>query len=297
MNNYKKMIKLLIFGSKGWIGMQFIEYLKLRNDEEIEFFLSEVRADNEKEVEREIEEYKPTNILSFIGRTYGDGINSIDYLEQKGKLKDNIRDNLFGPFVLANIANKNNIHYTYLGTGCIFNQKNPLDKSYTEEDNADFYGSSYSIVKGFTDRMIKMYSNSLNLRIRMPIVNYNHSRNFITKILSYNKIVSMPNSMTVLKDFYPVILDLIKRKEVGTLNLVNPGVISHNEILEMYKEIVDPKFEWKNFTIEEQNEILKSERSNNQMDTSKLISLYPNIQNIKDSIKDCLFEMKRLKEN
>lgn len=297
MNNYKKMIKLLIFGSKGWIGMQFIEYLKLRNDEEIEFFLSEVRADNEKDVEKEIEEYKPTNILSFIGRTYGDGINSIDYLEQKGKLKDNIRDNLFGPFVLANIANKNNIHYTYLGTGCIFNQKNPLDKSYTEEDNADFYGSSYSIVKGFTDRMIKMYSNSLNLRIRMPIVNYNHSRNFITKILSYNKIVSMPNSMTVLKDFYPVILDLIKRKEVGTLNLVNPDVITHNEILEMYKEIVDPTFKWDNFTIEEQNEILKSERSNNQMDTSKLISLYPNIPNIKDSIKDCLFEMKRLKEN
>ena len=291
------MVKLLIFGSKGWIGMQFIEYLKLRNDEEIEFFLSEVRADNEKEVEREIEEYKPTNILSFIGRTYGDGINSIDYLEQKGKLKDNIRDNLFGPFVLANIANKNNIHYTYLGTGCIFNQKNPLDKSYTEEDNADFYGSSYSIVKGFTDRMIKMYSNSLNLRIRMPIVNYNHSRNFITKILSYNKIVSMPNSMTVLKDFYPVILDLIKRKEVGTLNLVNPDVITHNEILEMYKEIVDPTFKWDNFTIEEQNEILKSERSNNQMDTSKLISLYPDIPNIKDSIKDCLLEMKRFKEN
>jgi len=291
------MIKLLIFGSKGWIGMQFIEYLKLRNDEEIEFFLSEVRADNEKEVEKEIEEYKPTNILSFIGRTYGYGINSIDYLEQKGKLKDNIRDNLFGPFVLANIANKNNIHYTYLGTGCIFNQKNPLDKSYTEEDNADFYGSSYSIVKGFTDRMIKMYSNSLNLRIRMPIVNYNHSRNFITKILSYNKIVSMPNSMTVLKDFYPVILDLIKRKEVGTLNLVNPDVITHNEILEMYKEIVDPTFKWDNFTIEEQNEILKSERSNNQMDTSKLISLYPDIPNIKDSIKDCLLEMKRFKEN
>jgi dTDP-4-dehydrorhamnose reductase len=290
------MIKLLIFGSKGWIGSQFIDYLKL-NDTNIIYKETEIRADDEEEVEKIIIDYKPTNIISFIGRTYGNGINSIDYLEQRGMLKYNVRDNLFAPMVLASLSNKYNIHYTYLGTGCIFNQINPLDKCYKEEDKPDFFGSSYSTVKGFTDRLIKMYPNTLNLRIRMPIVDYHHPRNFITKITEYNKITSMPNSMTILKDFYPVIVDLIKRKEVGTLNLVNPNVITHNEILEMYKEIIDPLFKWENFTIEEQNQVLKSERSNNQMDTSKLISLYPTIPDIKTGVRNCLLEMKRRMNN
>lgn len=286
------MINILIYGSKGWIGNQFIEYLKKHN-EEIIFFSSNKRVDDEKEVEKEIIEYKPTNIISFIGRTYGNGINSIDYLEQKGQLRYNIRDNLYGPLVLANLSNKYNIHYTYIGTGCIFNQENPLEKSYKEEDNPDFYGSSYSIIKGFTDRLMRMYENTLNLRIRMPIVNYKHPRNFITKITEYPKIASMNNSMTILKDFYPIIIDLIKKKEVGTFNLTNPGVINHNEILEMYKEIIDPQFKWENFTVEEQNKILKSERTNNQMDTTKIIKLYPEIPNIKEGIRNCLLEMKR----
>ena len=292
-------IKLLIFGSKGWIGSHFIDYLNknYKNDSNFSYIETNVRADNELLVNDIIIAHSPTHIISFIGRTYGPGINSIDYLEQKGKLKDNIRDNLYSPLVLATLANKYQIHYTYLGTGCIFSQENPLDKSYKEDDNPDFFGSSYSIVKGFTDRLIRFYPNTLNLRIRMPIVDYNHPRNFINKITNYSKVISLPNSMTILSDFYPIIMDLIKRKETGTLNLTNPGVISHNEILEMYKEIVDPSFKWENFTIEEQNNILASERSNNQLDTNKLIGMYPELRDIKTGIRECLNNMKLIVNN
>ena len=77
------------------------------------------------------------------------------------------------------------------------------------------------------------------------------------------------------------------------LNLTNPGVISHNEILEMYREIVDPSFTWKNFTIEEQDKVLTSKRSNNRLDTSKLESIYPNIHipDIHTAVRDCLVQM------
>ena len=44
--------------------------------------------------------------------------------------------------------------------------------------------------------------------------------------------------------------------------------------LEMYKEIVDPKFTWQNFSKEEQNKLLTSDRSNNYLDTSKISSEY-----------------------
>jgi len=286
--------KLLFFGYKGWIGSQFINYLKTQMSES-EFansvILTNVRADNEALVRDIILAHSPSHIISFIGRTHGNGINTIDYLEEEGKLVENLRDNLYAPFVLSSIAEKNNIHYTYIGTGCIYNQENPLNKKYLENDNADFFGSSYSTVKGFTDRLMKLNNNTLNLRIRMPISSINNERNFITKITKYDKICSMPNSMSVLETLYPIIYDMLKKNYTGTYNLTNPGVISHNEILEMYKEIIDPYFKWTNFTIEEQNKILKSKRTNNYLDTTKIEKLYPNLLNIKDAVKKTLIDM------
>ena len=140
---------------------------------------------------------------------------------------------------------------------------------------------------------MKLYSgNVLNLRIRMPITGEKNSRNFITKITNYEKICSVPNSMTVLPELLPFVLDMMKQGVVGTLNLTNPGLVSHNEILEMYKEIVDNSFEWKNFTQEEQRSILAADRSNNYLDSSKLQNLCPQVKNIKDSVRECLIQYK-----
>jgi 3,5-epimerase/4-reductase len=86
---------------------------------------------------------------------------------------------------------------------------------------------------------------------------------------------------------------MMKKNIVGTYNFTNPGLVSHNEILEMYKEIVDPNFTWNNFSVEEQNAILLSKRSNIQLSTDKLYSLYPDIPDIKSSVEKCIKEYHR----
>jgi 3,5-epimerase/4-reductase len=187
--------------------------------------------------------------------------------------------------ILAYICNKKNIHYTYSGTGCIFkfDETHPFGKEengFDEESLPNFFGSSYSIVKGFTDRLMHLNKNILNLRIRMPITGNKNPRNFITKIVNYEKVCSVPNSMTVLPELLNYVLDMMHNKITGTINLTNPGLISHNEILQMYKEIVDPTFTWKNFSQEEQRKILAADRSNNYLDTTKLETLYPQVENI-----------------
>ncbi len=280
-------MKILFFGSKGWIGNQFLEYLN-KLDEPIEIIETNARADNEILVKDLILAHSPTHIISFIGRTHGEGVNSSDYLEKEGKLVENVRDNLFAPLVLSILAEKNNIHFTYLGTGCIFDIEDPPTRLFKETDNPNFFGSSYSIVKGYTDRLMKFNSKTLNLRIRMPINSQNHHRNFVTKIINYEKICSIPNSMTVLPTIFPIIYDMMKNKTFGTFNLTNPDYISHNEILEMYKELKDPEFKWTNFSKEEQNKILKSKRSNNCLDTTKIKELYPDFPDIKKAVRECL---------
>jgi len=293
-------MKFIVYGHNGWIGKMMCAILE---KEGIDFVGSKCRANNIKDLEKELEEVSPTHIMSFIGRTHGttqDGkvYTTIDYLEQKGKLIENVRDNLFSPMCLALLAQKNNIHFTYLGTGCIFEYDHAHnfgndETGFTEEDNPNFFGSSYSIVKGFTDQLMHLCSeNTLNLRIRMPIIDKKEPRNFISKITTYERVCSVPNSMTVLDDLLPIALDLAINKQTGTLNFTNEGLISHNEILEMYREIVDPDFTWKNFTVEEQAAILAAGRSNNCLDAKKLTALYPQLKNIKDSVRDTLIRMK-----
>jgi len=295
-------MKVLLYGANGWIGQKVHELLVSGGHTVV---VGNMRAENSSDLEEEIKQVNPTNIISTIGRTHGtiDGVKytTIDYLEQKGKLRENIRDNLYSPTVIAIISNKYGIHYAYLGTGCIFTydgDEHPYEEErggFAECAKPNFFGSSYSIVKGYTDMIMKMFDNVLNVRIRMPITDEINSRNFITKITTYNKICSINNSMTVLPELLPVMIDMCEKKVTGTVNLTNPGLISHNEILEMYREIVDKDFTWNNFSIEEQRQILASERSNNFLDTSRLESMYK-VKGIKESVRDVLYKMKETYE-
>jgi 3,5-epimerase/4-reductase len=292
-------MKVLLLGHKGWIGSMMVKLLEKQN---IEYVTTQIRPEQKNEFEKELLTLDPTHVMSFIGRTHGTigdkQYTTIDYLEQNGKIRENVRDNLFSPLVVALLCKRHNIHYTYLGTGCIFtyNEQHPYadDKTgFVEEDVPNFFGSGYSVVKGYTDELMHMLEdNVLNLRIRMPITNRDEPRNFISKIKKYEYICSIPNSMTVLDELLPYALDMAKNKVTGTVNLTNPGLISHNDILKMYRKYVDSDFTWKNFTIDEQDKILDAQRSNNCLDTSKLEKMYPNVKNIHDSVKETIMKWK-----
>ena len=94
-------MKILIYGANGWIGQQFVDVLKTTD---IKYVSGTARCDNYDDLEKEIEAVEPTHIISFIGRTHGKigdkEFATIDYLDQDGKLLENVRDNLFSPFLL-----------------------------------------------------------------------------------------------------------------------------------------------------------------------------------------------------
>lgn len=273
-----------VVGHKGWIGQMYIEMFKKNN---IDYTYSNHRGETD-EIKLDILSKNATHILCTMGRTHGtrDGkkYTTIDYLQENSVLGENINDNLYVPLSLALFAKENNIHFTYMGTGCIYSydENHDTTNGFMDEEKPNFFGSNYSVVKGFTNELMK-YTNALVLKIRMPIVGYHHPRNFVTKITKYEKICSIANSMTVLDELIPVSIDMMKNNETGLFNFTNPGTISHNEMLEMYKQYVDPSFTWENFTIKEQDTILESKRSNNYLDTSKLESKYK-VKNIKESV-------------
>ena len=282
------MARVLLIGSKGWIGGKLLTILQTVPGI-AEVIQSNIRADDIDSVKCELDTLQPTHVISAIGRLRGvvddKIVNTADYLEYPGKWVENIRDNLFAPIVIAKLCSDRNIHFTYIGTGCIFENTENIH-SFNETAKPNFFGASYSITKGFTDQLMSLYSdNVLNVRIRMPISAESGPREFITKIVKYEKICSMPNSMTVLDELLPIMVDMVLKKRTGTINLTNPGTITHEEILEIYKELIEPTKTWTLMTCEEQSKILKSRRSNNMLDTSKLMEWYPEVSDIRTAVR------------
>lgn len=285
-------MKFLVYGGRGWIGSKMVALLQKKQHTVV---LGQARLDNYAALCQELDDVAPDRVFSSVGRTHGthsDGTvyKTIDFLELPGNLRINLRDNFIGPQNLSLACRERALHCAYMGTGCIFvydeqhlvpdyteNQPFPIDCSnatgFTEEDKPNFFGSGYSTVKGQTDEVMHMQmfrSTVLNWRIRMPISAERDARDFITKISTYEKVCSIPNSMTVLSEILPVMLHQMERAVTGTYNMCNPGVMSHNQILDMYQQLVNNNFVYSNFTEEEQAKILLSGRSNNYLDTGKL---------------------------
>lgn len=285
----RRRMRVLLFGGRGWIGGQILEALQARG---VDVVLAASAPGKELDgaVERELRAVRPTHVISVIGRTHGEGINTIDYLEGgPDKLLLNLRDNLYGPLLLARLCEKLGLHFTYFGTGCIFKyegQYTAEGPGRTEEDLPNFFGSSYSVVKGFTDRLMHHWDDTvLNLRIRMPVTDTDNKRNFITKVAAYEKVINVPNCMTYLPELIPLMLDLMRQRKTGTLNFVNPGVISHVEVLTLYKNVVNPEHKLTVMSVDEQRKILAADRSNCKLDTTKLEAWCPSVTPVQQAMQ------------
>ncbi len=282
----------LVFGGKsGWIGQKIV---KLLEEQGHKVAVAQSRLENRQDVEKEIETVQPKYVINAAGLT---GRPNIDWCEDNQPAT--IRANIIGALTLVDVCFLRGIHVTNFGTGCIYeyDKDHALNSGigFKEEDTPNFTGSFYSKTKVMLDELFKSYNNVLNLRLRMPISDDLHGRSFITKIVHYDKVIDVPNSMSVLSDLLPIAIKMTVKELKGNYNFVNPGAISHSEILDLYKIFIDPSFTYKIFTVAEQDTILKARRSNNELDVSKLLKEFPEIPPIKDSIKEMFKRMKNSK--
>ncbi|KAH6615439.1 epimerase/hydratase [Chaetomium sp. MPI-SDFR-AT-0129] len=283
--------RFLIWGGDGWVAGHLKTLLEVQNKE---VYSTTIRMENREAVIQELERIQPTHVLNAAGCT---GRPNVDWCEDNREAT--IRSNVVGTLNLADCCFLKGIHCTVFATGCIYqyDEKHPWDgPGFLETDPANFAGSFYSMTKAHVEEVIKHYSNCLILRLRMPVSDDLHPRNFVTKISKYEHVVNIPNSNTILTDLLPASILLAEHGDVGVYNFTNPGAISHNEVLTLFRDIVRPSFTWKNFTLEEQAKVIKAGRSNCKLDTTKLVSKLKaynyEVPNIHEAYRGCFERMK-----
>lgn len=279
-------MKFLIYGHRGYLGGHFRAFLEEKGEVVV---LGRADVGRLDEVEKDLAEHVPDVVLNCAGVT---GRPNVDWCEDHPA--ETLYGNVTGPLILlqacvaAGMDESSGPRLVNLGSGCIYNGYND-GQGFSEDDPPNFDGSFYSRNKAWVERILFEFP-VLQFRLRMPIDANNGPRNFITKITHYDKVASVPNSMTVIEDLLPAAYELMKRDRTGIYNMTNPGVIDHETILNLYKEIVDPNFTFTLVPMEElyRGKHIKAGRSNCQLSTAKLEAEGLGMRPIEEAIRDCL---------
>ncbi|MBN2306566.1 sugar nucleotide-binding protein [Candidatus Peregrinibacteria bacterium] len=276
-------MKILLFGSTGFIGSHLKDALEERGHE-VAGPRIEIR--NFDEVRKTIEEVKPDYIINATGIT---GRPNVDWCEEHPI--ETYTVNVAGSINIAAAALEKNIKVAQLSSGCVYSGDNG-GKGWTEEDPANFFGSLYSRSRVASEMALKDFPNVLQLRIRIPIMGKSHPKNLIDKLLNYPKMINIRNSCTVMEDFFPAAIQLIEMGTTGIMNMTNIGAMDHQSIMTLYKEIVDPDFQINLMDEAEQTELCKR-RSNDVLNTDKREALGVPMPPLEESLKRILKEYKK----
>ncbi len=267
------MAKYIIFGN-GWVGNKFRNYLR-------DAAISMANICDRKAVHEAIEEHKPSYVINAAGKT---GKPNIDWCEDH-KL-ETFLSNVDGPVILMSACLEKKLPMFHIGSGCIYSGDN-RGKGFGENDTPNYFGSFYSRTKLIAEGILRQYP-VLQVRIRMPVDKEPHDKNLITKLSRYKKVIAIPQSLTVLDSFFFAAECLMEKERIGVYNVTNPGAISFDRILQMYKEIVNPTYKFDTFSFEELQQVTKTGRSNCILNTEKLQNEGINLPPIEDAVRQCL---------
>lgn len=256
-------MKVYILGASGFMGEKCADYFKSKGHEVLteRVDITDVAA-----LRSAFEKSSPDVVINFAGvRAYP----TIDWCEDHKE--ETMAVNVGGAINVALIAIEKGIYPIQIASGCIYSGDE--HRAFTEDDEPNFTGSFYSRMRIVMQNALKELP-VLQVRIRMPISMSAHPRNLITKIASYKKVISVPNSVTLIEDMFVALEKLSEVRPTGILNLTNDGYVTHSNLLSAYKKIVDPAHEYELIDVKElETKVTKAGRSNCVLSNVKMKSL------------------------
>jgi dTDP-4-dehydrorhamnose reductase len=201
--------------------------------------------------------------------------------------------NVTVPLYITKVANKLKIPIVHIGSGCIYSG---YDKHYTENDPSDFGADCYtSSFYSKTKDAFEKLSESLDryiFRIRIPFNGVPETKNYLYKLLNYNNLISMQNSVTNVNDLVEFTFKFIEKKpELGIYNVTNTGSIEARQIVSVLRENNIDNRNWKFVSIEEAN--FKVCRSNCILNTDKIKNIGLELPDVTESITKAIEQYKR----
>jgi len=270
-------MRILIIG-KGFIGTRCAE---VWGEEAV---VSDKMISSKQDVLDLLNEHNPDVVLNAAGVR---GKPNVDWCETNQLAT--ILGNTKLPILIAEAASEKNIYLLHVGSGCIFYGESPDPKGWKETD----FGNPipvYSRTKWAADLVLSTLPNVGIARIRMPIDCIPSPANIIDKLVSFEKVIDVENSVTIMEDMIDVFYQLLTKKGRGIFHVTNPGTLKHREIISLYEELVDPSHKNKWITNDDlvKQGLATKARSNNFLQSENLEKIGIKMRPIQEAIRDTM---------
>jgi len=287
-------MKIVVLGSNGFVGKNFTNFLKSKNYDVVALNRKNCDFLNTTKLYKILKKIDTKYIINCAGYT---GKPNVDACESNKELC--WLQNYTLPKNLSKICNDLNKKWVHVSSGCIYSgTKN--ENGFKEIDTPNFCFdkqpcSYYSGTKAAGEDILKFDKNVYICRLRIPFDDRESSKNYITKILNYKKLLNVENSMSNTDEFIQACLYLIEKEcEPGIYNITNTGSINTFDVTKLLnKYITKRKFTFFKNEEEFYQKAAKTPRSNCVLDNSKLLESGFKIENIHDKIEYCIKNYKK----
>ncbi len=196
------------------------------------------------------------------------------------------------PGIVAQACEDAGVPWGHVSSGCIFSGDGPGENGFTERDEPNFtfrsnHCSFYSGTKGLGEEVLAGHPNVFVWRLRIPFDGVENSRNYLTKLMRYPRLLEATNSISELDEFVEATLACwTKRVPFGTYNVTNPGKVTTREVIELIRQSGVCKKEFSFFSSEDEfmRTAAKAPRSNCVMDSSKLAAVGIELTPVREAI-------------
>lgn len=150
-----------------------------------------------------------------------------------------LKGNAVLPGVIEKCCSMLDLPWGHVSSGCIFTGRNDSGAGFTEleppnfsfrQNNCSFYSGS----KALGEEVLADSDRVYLWRLRIPFSNIDSSRNYLSKLMRYDRLLDAENSLSYLPEFVAAGLDCMERKlPFGTYNLTNPGVVTARDVVKL----------------------------------------------------------------
>lgn len=224
---------IVLLGGSGYVGTAFATNLQKRGLRVCAPRHADCDISSLAQVQALFEEVRPCFVINAIGYT---GRPNIDATE--GQKLRCLMANTTVPATLAEVLADRQIPWGHVSSGCIYDGTRSDGTPFTEGDPPNFaFGnpaaSWYSRTKAMAETFLKDSPGCLIWRLRIPFDQYDNERNYISKVMRYERLLEVSNSISHLQEFANVCVEtLLRRFPAGIYNVTNPGVIKTSEVAE-----------------------------------------------------------------
>lgn len=279
-------MKTVLLGANGYIGSAIAQQLRDEQSDVIELSRSEVDYTDPIEFSSWIhmnwnsgEGLKGCTIINAAGYT---GKPNVDKCEIDKE--ETIVGNVVFPARVSRICQEMGLKFAHVSSGCIYDgyhkpytEEDPpnfsweADKQYWKKRDADKRCSFYSGSKALAEKMIMQNDRVWIFRLRIPFDHMQNKRNYITKLLSYGKLLNVENSFSHRGDFAKIVTHGVQHFEPGIYNATNPGSLDTQQVVDMIIKYIGPKRVFSFFEdYDDFKQHVATNRSNCVLDTTKL---------------------------